>query len=78
MGIESVIRDDERVANTERKFGEVSEDEGYFPAYRIKLDGTKVPLAFTEHVLDEAEKTAARNMEDMPGEKGFWENLFLG
>ena len=78
MGIDSIVKETEKVTNTERTFGEVSEQEGYYPFFREKENGEMRPAMLTPHMLDEAEAIAARNMEDMPGEKGFFEKLFKG
>ena len=80
MGIESKAFDNEKVNNTQRTFGEVAEDKeegGYYPVIRVKADGTKKPMMFTDADFDAAEKVAERNMEDMPEEdKSFWAELW--
>jgi len=79
MTIESKAFDNEKVKNTARTFGEVAEDEGYYLVMRIKGDGREVPMMFTEKNFEQAEKTAARNMEDLPEEEtSFFRKLFFG
>ena len=75
MGIKSRMYLDEEVENTERIFGST---DRYLPVYFVDGDGNEVPGMFTEHAIRVAVETAAKNPEDMPGERGFFEKLFLG
>jgi hypothetical protein len=74
--MKSEIHLDEAVENTERKFGSWSE-QGYFPAFVIRQDGTKQPALFTKSQIEIAVVRAKKNPEDMPeAEKSLWEALF--
>ena len=75
MGIESKLNLSEVVENTERKFGAALK---YAPVYVVYPDGTEVPAMFTINAIENAIKTAAKNPEDMPNEKSFFERLFRG
>jgi hypothetical protein len=76
--MDSVIYTEEVVENTERKFGSWSE-QGYYPAFVIREDGTKQPALFTKNQIETAVVRAKKNPEDMPEEeKNLWEKLFGG
>lgn len=77
MEIESKIFLNEKVENTERKFGSALE---YQPLYVVMADGSQVPAMFTIDAIEDAIARAARNPEDMPDKesKSLFERLFLG
>ena len=63
----------ESVLNEDRKFGSQLE---YFPC-EIKYNNDNVaPALFTESQIVEATERAARNLEDVPEDKTFWDFLF--
>lgn len=76
MSIESKIFLNEKVENTERKFGSALE---YQPLYVVMADGSEVPAMFTIDAIEDAIDRASRNPEDVPEEdKSFFEKLFFG
>ncbi len=68
---DSIIRLDEKVDNTERKFGEALE---YYPAEVVLEDGTETWAMFTQSEIDGAVERAAKNKEDIP--KSMWASIF--
>ena len=68
---DSVIRIDEKVENTERKFGEALE---YFPVKIVNDDGSETWAMFTENEIINATERAMKNKEDIP--KSLWESIF--
>jgi len=68
--VESVIYEDEKVSNQNRRFG--SDDE-YFPVIFKHRDLSEeehlIPLLFTRNELEVAMKRAKKNMEDFPTKK---------
>jgi len=67
----SIIKLDEQVDNTERKFGEALE---YYPTEIVLKDGTETWAMFTQSEIDTAIKRAAKNREDIP--KSLWESIW--
>lgn len=65
--IESEIKIEEMVSNTERKFGEAGT---YYPVYITSVDGEPVPALFTGNQLEVAIARAKTNMEDVPAKDG--------
>ena len=63
----------ESVLNEDRKFGSQS---AYFPCEIKYVEGRIVPALFTESQIEEATERAARNPEDIPEDKTFWDFLF--
>lgn len=76
MGIDSRLWTSEKVKNTEHKFGETG--GVYYPVYIEDENGNEVPAMFTKGQIDVAISRAARNPEDMPEDKSFFEKLFIG
>lgn len=68
---DSIIKLDEKVDNTERKFGEALE---YFPAEVVLEDGTETWAMFTQSEIDGAVKRAMKNKEDIP--QSLWESIW--
>ena len=66
--MKSEINTSEEVQNLDRRFGSCL---FYFPCM---IDGE--PALFTKAQLDDAKARAARNPEDIPEDKSFWEGLF--
>ena len=67
----SIIKLDEQVDNTERKFGEALE---YYPVEIVLKDGTETWGMFTQSEIDGAIERAMKNKEDIP--KSLWESLW--
>lgn len=67
----SVIKMNEVVENTERKFGEALE---YFPVKIENEDGSETWAMFTETEIINATERAMKNKEDIP--KSLWESIF--
>jgi len=68
---DSIIKLEERVDNTERKFGAALD---YFPSQILLEDGTKLWAMFTKTEIDNAIKRAEKNKEDIP--KTLWESIW--
>ncbi len=68
---DSIIKLNEQVDNTERKFGEALE---YYPTEVVLKDGTETWAMFTQSEIDGAIQRAAKNKEDIP--KSLWESLW--
>ncbi len=76
MRIESEIRGDEIVRNTNRKFGAAGI---YYPAYYVDGDGQRVGLLFTDAEIADAKGRAAANPEDLPPPRvPIWRRLLAG
>lgn len=71
--MKSKIHKSEEVGNKDRRFGSAL---SYYPAMIIDGDGNETPALFTRAQIMEAKKRAARNPEDVPENKTFWERLF--
>ena len=67
----SSIRLDEKVENTERKFGAALE---YYPVEVITESGETQWAMFTQSEIDVAIDRATKNKEDIP--KSLWESIF--
>jgi len=68
---DSLIKMNEVVDNTERKFGEILE---YFPVQIETKDGSKTWAMFTENEIEIAITRADKNKEDIP--KSLWGSIF--
>jgi len=68
---DSIIKLEEKVENTERKFGAGLE---YYPAQIILEDGTETWAMFTKSDIDNAIERAKKNKEDIP--KSVWQKMF--
>ena len=68
---DSTIKLDEKVENTERKFGSALE---YYPVEVITESGETEWAMFTKNESDSAVKRASENKEDIP--KSIWESMF--
>lgn len=71
--MDSKIKLKEKVANKDRRFGSAL---SYFPVMVEDDNENGVPALFTSNQIKEATERAARNPEDIPGKKSFWERLF--
>ena len=69
--MESVIRIDEVVENTERKFGS---SKYYYPCQIVNEDGELVNALFTQDQINDAIFRPEKNPEDMP-DVSFWDWL---
>ena len=74
MQIDGKIYASEKIANTQRKFGEQLE---YYPAFLELENGTQMQLLFTKNQLDTALDRARNNPEDsVEGKTSLWSKLF--
>lgn len=71
MAIDSIIKMNEVVDNTERKFGEALE---YYPVRVKTKEGEDSWAMFTENEIKDAMERASKNKEDIP--KTLWKKLF--
>jgi len=69
--IDSIIKLEEKVDNTERKFGEGLE---YYPTQVILEDGTETWAMFTKSDIKNAIERAEKNKEDIP--TTVWQKIF--
>jgi hypothetical protein len=67
----STIHLNEKVENTERKFGAALE---YYPVEVINESGNTQWAMFTQSEIDVAVERATKNKEDIP--KSLWESIF--
>jgi len=67
--MESTIKMNEIVFNSERRFGSAKE---YYPALVEGSNGNKKPALFTEDQILLAMERAERNPEDIPKDQTFW------
>lgn len=71
--IKSIIHENEKVNNQDRRFGSNLE---YFPCLIADGRGNINHALFTKHQINEALKRAKRNPEDIPRDESFWAHLF--
>ena len=68
---DSTIHLNDKVENTERKFGEALE---YYPVEVVLENGDSQWAMFTKGEIDSAVERATKNKEDIP--KSLWESIF--
>lgn len=71
--IDSKIILEERVPNTDRRFGAQAE---YYPVYIEVEDGSLKPALFTKDQISVAMQRATLNTEDVPKRKTFLSFIF--